>query len=116
MRKAFKLDGDICANCAARIQDKVAKLDGVNSASVNVMTLKFTLDADDARFDDFRLFVPYKDIAGSIGLRKLEVSVTLWSGPPGDERHPLSIIRRVVFRPQKSRHAGQAAAEQAARR
>ena len=52
MKKAFKLDGEICANCAAKIQDKVGKLDGVNKASVNAMTLKFTLDADDARFDD----------------------------------------------------------------
>lgn len=52
MRKSFKLDGEICANCAAKIQDKVGKLDGVNSASVNALTLKFTLDADDARFDD----------------------------------------------------------------
>ena len=52
MRKSFKLDGEICANCAGKIQDKITKLDGVNKASVNAMTLKFTLDADDARFDD----------------------------------------------------------------
>lgn len=51
MRKVFKLEGDICANCAAKIQDAIAKLDGVNSASVNFMMLKFTLDADDERFD-----------------------------------------------------------------
>ena len=51
MRKSFKLDGEICANCAGKIQDKITKLDGVNKASVNAMTLKFTLDADDARFD-----------------------------------------------------------------
>lgn len=52
MRKAYKLDGDICANCAGKIQDKIAKLDGVNKASVNAMTLKFTLDAEDSRFQD----------------------------------------------------------------
>ena len=52
MRKSFKLDGEICANCAGKIQDKITKLDGVNKASVNALTLKFTLDADDARFDD----------------------------------------------------------------
>ena len=52
MRKVFKLEGEICGNCAAKIQDQVSKLDGVNSAKVNFMLLKFTLDADDARFGD----------------------------------------------------------------
>ena len=52
MRKVMKLDGEICANCAAKVQAAVEKLPGVNSASVNAMTYKFTLDADDAAFDD----------------------------------------------------------------
>ncbi len=51
MRKAFKLDGEICANCAGKIQAAIEKLPGVNSASVNAMTYKFTLDADDDSFD-----------------------------------------------------------------
>ena len=51
MRKVFKLDGELCANCAGKIKDAVEKLDGVNSASVNAMTCKFTLDADDDKFD-----------------------------------------------------------------
>ena len=52
MRKAIKLDGEICANCAAKIETEINKLDGVNSARVNAMTLKFTLDANDDKFDD----------------------------------------------------------------
>ena len=52
MRKAIKLDGEICANCASKIEDRVSKLEGVNSARVNAMTLKFTLDAADDKFDD----------------------------------------------------------------
>lgn len=52
MRKVIKLDGEICANCAAKIQTAIEKLPGVNSASVNAMTYKFTLDAEDASFDD----------------------------------------------------------------
>ena len=52
MRKVYKLDGEICANCASKIQDRISKMDGVNTASVNAMTLKFTLDADDDKFDD----------------------------------------------------------------
>lgn len=51
MRKAIKLDGEICANCAGKIQDKISKMEGVNSVSVNPMTMKFTLDAEDGRFD-----------------------------------------------------------------
>lgn len=52
MHKVIKLDGEICANCASKIEDQIKKLDGVNSARVNAMTLRFTLDADDAKFDD----------------------------------------------------------------
>ena len=51
MRKVYKLDGELCSNCAGKIKDAVEKLDGVNSASVNAMTYKFTLDADDDKFD-----------------------------------------------------------------
>ncbi len=52
MRKVIKLDGEICANCAGKIQAAIEKLPGVNKVSVNAMTLKFTLDADDGVFDD----------------------------------------------------------------
>ena len=52
MRKVIKLDGEICANCAGKIQAAIEKLPGVNKVSVNAMTLKFTLDADDGAFDD----------------------------------------------------------------
>lgn len=51
MRKVYKLDGELCANCAGKIKDAIEKLDGVNSASVNAMTYKFTLDAEDDKFD-----------------------------------------------------------------
>lgn len=51
MRKVYKLDGELCANCAGKIQAAAEKLEGVNKASVNAMTLKFTLDATDETFD-----------------------------------------------------------------
>jgi copper chaperone CopZ len=51
MKKKFKCDID-CANCAAKVEDAIKKLDGVNDAKVNFMMQKFTLDADDARFDE----------------------------------------------------------------
>ncbi len=49
MKRAYKLQGELCGNCAAKIQDKIARMDGVNAASVNFMTMRFRLDADDAR-------------------------------------------------------------------
>ena len=51
MRKTYKLE-DLCfANCAAKIQDGIAKIDGVQKASVNFLTQKFTLVAEDDKFE-----------------------------------------------------------------
>ena len=52
MKKVFKLIDLDCAHCAQKMQDGIAKLDGVNKVEVNVLTQKLTLDADDARFDE----------------------------------------------------------------
>ena len=51
MRKVFKLDGELCANCAGKIKNAIEKIDGVKSVSVNAMTYKFTLDCEDDKFD-----------------------------------------------------------------
>ena len=51
MRKVYKLDGELCANCAGKIQAAAEKLDGVNKVSVNAMTYKLTLDSTDETFD-----------------------------------------------------------------
>lgn len=52
MKKQFKLDEIDCANCAQKLQDGLAQLGGVKSVSVNFMTQKLTLEADDAEFDE----------------------------------------------------------------
>lgn len=51
MRKVFKMEDLECANCAAKMQDAIAKIDGVNSVNISFMTQKLTLDAEDERFD-----------------------------------------------------------------
>ena len=51
MKKKFKLDEVDCANCAAKMEDAIRKIDGVKDVSVNFMTQKMTLEADDDRFD-----------------------------------------------------------------
>lgn len=52
MKRAMKLEGELCGNCANKIQTKISKIDGVNDVKVNFMTMRFTLDADEARWDD----------------------------------------------------------------
>ena len=52
MKKKFKLTDLDCANCAAKMEDAIKKLGGVNDASVSFMMQKMTIDADDARFDE----------------------------------------------------------------
>ena len=49
MQKKFNIEVD-CANCAAKIETALNKMEGVNRASVNCMTQKLVLDADDDRF------------------------------------------------------------------
>ena len=52
MRKSYKLDEIDCANCARKLQDALAKVEGVDDVSVNFMTQKLTLAAADDAFDD----------------------------------------------------------------
>lgn len=51
MKKTFKLTDLDCANCAAKMEDTIKKIDGVNDASVSFMAQKMTVDADDGIFD-----------------------------------------------------------------
>jgi len=49
MKKVFKMQELECANCAAKMEAAIAKLSGVESASMSFMTQKLTLVvADDA--------------------------------------------------------------------
>ena len=47
MKKSVKLIDLDCANCAAKIEDAVKKIDGVTNASVSFMAQKMTLEAPD---------------------------------------------------------------------
>ena len=52
MKKVCRLDGLGCASCAAKIENAVAKLPGVSSASVNFMTTKMTIEGEEAQMDE----------------------------------------------------------------
>ena len=51
MKKTFKLIDLECANCAAKMETAIKKLDGVTDATVSFMTQKLTIEAEDDRFD-----------------------------------------------------------------
>lgn len=51
MKKVFKLEDLDCANCARKMEDGIKKIDGVKDAKVNFIMQKFTLEADDDKFD-----------------------------------------------------------------
>lgn len=51
MRKVYRFEDLCCANCATKIQDSCAKVNGVEKVSVNFLTQKFTLEASDDVFE-----------------------------------------------------------------
>lgn len=51
MKKVFKLQDLDCANCAAKMERGILKLDGVTAASVSFMSQKLTVEADEASFE-----------------------------------------------------------------
>ena len=51
MKKKFKIEVD-CANCAAKVEDAIKKIEGVEEASVGFMTQKMILSAPDDIFED----------------------------------------------------------------
>lgn len=52
MKKKFKMEDLDCANCAAKMEALIKKIPGVHDASMNFLTQKLTLDAEDERFDE----------------------------------------------------------------
>lgn len=51
MKKKFKLQDLDCANCAAKMEEAIKKIDGVTDASVSFMNQKMVLEAEDDKFD-----------------------------------------------------------------
>ena len=51
MKKVFVIEDLDCAHCAAKMEEAIKKIDGVNSATVTFFTQKLTLDAADDKLD-----------------------------------------------------------------
>ena len=52
MKKKFSLKDLDCANCAAKMEEAIKKINGVKDAAVSFMTQKMTIDAEDDRFEE----------------------------------------------------------------
>ncbi len=52
MKKVFKLEDLDCANCAAKMERAIAKIEGVNSVVISFMSQKMTIDVDEEKFND----------------------------------------------------------------
>ena len=50
MRKVFEMEDLDCANCAAKMEDAIRRIEGVTYVSISFMAQRMTLEADDACF------------------------------------------------------------------
>lgn len=51
MKKKFKMTDIDCANCAAKMEEAIKKIPGVENAVISFMTQKLTLECDEADLD-----------------------------------------------------------------
>ena len=52
MKKVYRLEDLDCANCAAKMERAVAKIDGVNEVSISFMGQRMSIDVDEGRFEE----------------------------------------------------------------
>lgn len=52
MKKIFELEELDCANCAAKMEERIKKIDGVQFAAISFLTQRLTIEADEDRFDE----------------------------------------------------------------
>ena len=71
MKKKFKLTDLDCANCAAKMEEAIKKIEGVKDANVSFMMQKMTIEADDDLFDQ---------IMEQVDVYKRQVKKTLKAG------------------------------------
>ena len=51
MKKVYIIENLDCANCAAKMEDAIRKIEGVTYCSISFMAQRMTIEADDAKFD-----------------------------------------------------------------
>lgn len=51
MKKTYKLENLDCANCAAKMETAINKMDDVTSCNISFMSQKMTIEAADDKFE-----------------------------------------------------------------
>lgn len=51
MKKVFRLSNLDCANCAAKMEAGIARIDGVSKATVSFMTQRLTIECEEEKLD-----------------------------------------------------------------
>ena len=51
VKKTYKLENLDCANCAAKMEDRIKKIDGVVSASMSFIMQKLIIEAEEESLD-----------------------------------------------------------------
>ena len=70
MKKTYLLEDLCCANCAAAIERGIAKIEGVQKASVSFLTTKLVVEADEEGYD--KIFKQIQKV-----VKKTEPDVTI---------------------------------------
>ena len=52
MKKTYILEHLGCANCAAKLERALAKVEGVQNVSISFLSQRLALEAEDGRFDE----------------------------------------------------------------
>ena len=51
MKKVYKMEDLDCANCAAKMEAAISKIEGVHSCSISFMAQKMTLECEEAQLE-----------------------------------------------------------------
>lgn len=70
MKAILKLENLCCANCAAKIEDQVQRIDGVEHAGLSFMTQKLSIEAAEDDIEDI-----VKEVSRIV--KKIESDVTI---------------------------------------
>lgn len=73
MKVKYILEDLDCANCAAKMEEEISKLDGVNSVNVSFISTKMTLELADENADEIlsKIEKIVKKIEPDVKLKKI---------------------------------------------
>jgi copper chaperone CopZ len=52
MKRVFELEELDCAHCAMKMEDAIRKIEGVNSVSINFLSQKMAIEAEESSFPE----------------------------------------------------------------